>query len=443
MKKYFMLIIAIIVLIAAAIYGSYNNQMDEATVLKYYHSAAPEASRFIPITDHTASYYDTAGTLAGYIGVSSNIGYSGPVFTATLIDTKGNITAVKVVNSSETPAYLRKLDAAGYFKQYNQKTVTDSLMPKYDIDCVSGATLSSRAIGNSVQNVAHSIAVSELGLSPAKAKIDWQLGVKEIAIAALFVLVLILSRFPKFGKFRLVFLIGSIGIMGFWLNRSLSISQISSLLLGYWPMPQTNLIWYLILVGAIVPALASGKNFYCTYICPFCGLQEVTHAISHTNLPLGKHSKWMRKGRDILLFTVIFIAFISLNPANASYEPFGTIFGLNGTSTFWYLTFFVLVASFIFRRFWCTAFCPVGAFLDKLASLSRDIRKAIGSADKNKAANAAVSKNRPQRESKNGAALKIEQKIRFSKTEIIMFAFYIIILALIIAAIVENITINI
>ena len=440
MKKYLILLVAVIVLIGASIYGHSINKMDEEVVMGYYQTAVPEAAKFEEITDRTARYYDENGQLAGYVGVSSDVGYGGPLVAATVIDPDGNITAVTVVDSKETPAYIKKITSKGYFKQYESKTVSDSLVPLYDIDCVSGATLSSRAIGNSVRDVAHSIATSELGLSPEKAKLDWQVGIGEIAVALLFVAGLVFSRVKKLGKYRLVLLLASIVILGFWMNRSLSSSHISALLLGYLPAPQSNIIWYLVLIGAIVPALITGKNFYCTYMCPFCGVQEVTHMISKVNLPLGKNLKWIRVVRDILLFAVIFIAFLTLNPAASTYEPFGTIFGLNGSKFGWYLLFVILVVSFIFKRFWCTAFCPVGAFLDKIAMISRDVRKKLGIGSKKANKKVAIAAEKPVVPKTSAAESNpapIEDKK--DKKSILLYVCYAIILICIILVLRENI----
>jgi len=151
-------------------------------------------------------------------------------------------------------------------------------------------------------------------------------------------------------------------------------AQISALFLGYLPSPGDNLIWYIVLIGVIGPILFTGKNIYCNYVCPFCGLQEITHKISRINLPMGKYLKWFRLVKEILLFIVLFLAFISLNPSVSSFEPFGTMFGLNGSSYQWYLLFIILLASFFYRRFWCFAFCPVGTFLDKVAGLTHKIK---------------------------------------------------------------------
>lgn len=377
MKKNIPLLLAVIVLIGAAFYGKTVNQMDAEVVQNYYKQVIPNA-KFELISDRTARVYGQDGQMSGYIGVGSDVGYGGPVMVATVIDLTGKIKSVTIVDHSETLSYLEKINDKDYYKQYKAKTVSDSLLPMYDIQCISGATLSSRAIGNSVRETAHAIAETEFGIKPQRAQLKWQVGIPEAAVALLFIAGFVLSAKQKFVKYRLSVLFCSVVILGFWLNRTLSVAQISALFLGYFPAPETNLIWYLVLFGAIILALSTGKNIFCSYLCPFCGLQEFTHLLSKTNMPLGKYRKWIRRGRDIILFTVIFIAFITLNPSKASFEPFGTVFGLNGSKFGWNLAFVVLVISFVFKRFWCAGFCPAGAFLDHLARIGRDCRNAFG-----------------------------------------------------------------
>lgn len=377
MKKVFPLF-AIVILVAAMVYGHYANRMDEGVVQDYYRRMLPEAAGFEPLNDKTARAVGADGAVLAYVGVGSNVGYGGPMLVGTVVDSGGAIKSVVILEHKETPSYINKITQAGYFRQYPKKQAADPLVLDYDLDRISGATLSTRAIAKSVQAVAHTVAGKGLKVTPKKAEIPWQVGIKEIAVAALFVFSVILSRFKQLARYRMAFLALSVIILGFWLNRSLSVGQISALFLGYFPSPAENLIWYLVLLGALGPALLTGKNLYCTYVCPFCGLQEAAHMVSRVNLPLGKYAVWFRRIKETLLFLVLFLAFLFINPSFSSYEPFGTVFGLNGSSYQWYLLFVILITGFFYRRFWCLAFCPVGTFLDKTAALGRKIREKIG-----------------------------------------------------------------
>ncbi|WP_207669379.1 4Fe-4S binding protein [Dehalobacter sp. 14DCB1] len=382
--KKFMPLFAIVILVLTMVYGYHANKMDQDVVQGYYQQLFPKADHFDSISDRTAKAIGADGNLMAYVGICSNVGYGGPMMVGTIINPTGGIQDVVVLQHKETPSYLNKIAQAGYFRQYTKKNAGDSLVLDADIDRVSGATLSTRAIAKSVNDVAHTVAVQELNVTPKKAEISWNIGIKEVAVALLFILSVFIPRFKQLAKYRLVFLGLSIVILGFWLNRSLSMGHISALLLGYFPSPSENLIWYLVLVGALAPALITGKNIYCAYVCPFHGLQEATHMISKVNIPIGKYVKWFHAIKEVILFLVLFFAFLFINPSCSSFEPFGTIFGLNGSSNQWYLLFVILLTSFFYRRFWCVAFCPVGTFVDKVAQLGRKIREIIGLSSKKK-----------------------------------------------------------
>lgn len=376
MRKYLPLL-SIAVLIVAFILGHMFSQMDAAQVETYYKQLIPEAAQFQAINDRTARALGADNGLIAYVGVSSNIGYGGPLVVGTVISTEGALKDIVILQHKETPSYIDKITQDGFFRQFDKKEAGHALALDYDIDRVSGATLSTRAIALSVQQTAHTVAGKELNITPQKSDIIWQIGLEEILVALLFVASVLLSRYKRLAKYRFAFLCLSIAVLGFWLNRSLSMAHIGALLLGYFPSPGENLIWYIVLIGAVAPALLMGKNVYCTYVCPFCGLQEITHKISRINISLGKYIKWIRVLKEVLLFIVLFVAFLSLNPSLSSFEPFGTIFGLNGSSYQWYLLFILLIASFLFRRFWCIVFCPVGTFLNRVASFSRAVSAKI------------------------------------------------------------------
>ncbi|SDU63774.1 FMN-binding protein [Desulfobacula phenolica] len=371
--KRFLPFLTLGLLLTAFVYGRIANQMDPCLVHEYYQKMNKEAVRYEPINDHTAKAIGEDGTLIAYLGLSSKIGYGGPLIVGTVISVDGTIKDILILDHKETASYITKITQAGFFRQFAKKQASDALTLNCDIDGVSGATLSTRAIASSVQNVAHTVILKEFNRPPQKSKIKLHIGLKEILVTLLFVLSLFLPGYKRFSKYRFAFLVLSMAILGFWLNRSLSMGNVGALFLGYFPSPCENFIWYIVLAGAIGTALFTGKNRYCSHVCPFCGVQEITHKISGINISLGKKAKWIRKIKDVILFAVFFLAFLSMNPSVSSFEPFGTIFGLNGSSYQWYLLFIILVASFFVRRFWCVAFCPVGTFLNKVASVSRKI----------------------------------------------------------------------
>ncbi|MDR1603290.1 MAG: 4Fe-4S binding protein [Gracilibacteraceae bacterium] len=377
MKKPALWLAVLVLLAAAQIYARQTHVMDAAVVAEYYAVLAPAAARFEPLNDHVALACGAAGEELGYVGVKANIGYGGPLLVGVALDPTGAMVELAVLDHKETPSYLLKLEQAGYFKQYEKMTAAAPLTLGYDLDAVSGATLSSRAIAAGVQDIAHTAAERGMGLQVQKAALTLALGLKEGAAALLFLLAGLGVRLKKLGRQRLPLLILSVAVLGFWLNRALSMGHISAAFLGYFPPPAENALWYIIVLGAPLLILFSGKNLYCTYVCPFCGLQELTHRLSRVGLTVPRLMKIARIGKKIILFAVVFIAFLTLNPSASNFDPFGAAFGLSGSSAAWYLLFVALVSSFFFHRYWCRAFCPVGTFLDLLTGFRREAARIL------------------------------------------------------------------
>lgn len=367
--------LAVIILAATLIFNQAVQRSASEIIEEYYLQMIPEAASFIKIDDKVAKAVDKNGIMISYVGIDKSIGYGGPILVGTIITPEGYLTSVVILQHKETPSYVEEIVELGYFQQYLNKSVADPLELDRDIDGISGATLSTRAIAKSVQSVARTVATKELKLASSSTSPFWKVGIPELAIAFLFAAVIFLSRKPGMIKYRLSLLALSAVIIGFWLNRPLTISHFAGLFQGYFPEINTNLIWYILLIGAVLPPLVMGKNVYCTWICPFCAVQEATHLISRKNLIIGENIIVLRRFRDFFLFAVLFMAFLFQNPSIPSYEPFGTIFSFSGSRLSWYLLAVVLFSSLFFRRFWCVAFCPVGNFLEKISAVGRIIRR--------------------------------------------------------------------
>ena len=376
MKKYLPWL-ALPLLLAALLYALRTHTVDQSLVQDCYRALLPEATSFEPLTDAIAAARDASGATLGYVGVSSHVGYGGPMLVGVVVRPDGSLEEPVIFSHKETQAYLHNIKQQGFFRQFETRRADDALTPGFDVDAVSGATLSSNAVALSVNEVAHTVATQALELTPRKAELPGRMGIPELVLVALFVLGLLASTFKKLARYRLLLLSAGIVILGFWLNRSFSLAYVLAACMGFFPSLAQNPGWYVVIAGALLPPLILGKNIYCTFVCPFCGLQELTHKISRVNLSTGPLLKILRPLRFVFLFVALFIGFLFLNPSCGSYEPFGTVFGLNGEDFNWYLLFVALVASFFFHRFWCHVFCPAGALLDFVASKRRDAGKKL------------------------------------------------------------------
>ncbi len=98
--------------------------------------------------------YDAGKKLLGYAVYSKPAsdgikGYNGETPVLIALDTKKVILGVWLLANQETPKFAKKVEDAGFYKNWNGLTVKQAL--KKDVDAVSGATFTSNAVTKSVQ----------------------------------------------------------------------------------------------------------------------------------------------------------------------------------------------------------------------------------------------------------------------------------------------------
>jgi len=62
------------------------------------------------------------------------------------------ILNVKILNHAETPGLGSRIEEEGFRSQFAGKTVQDPIAINQDIDIISGATISSRAVADAVRS---------------------------------------------------------------------------------------------------------------------------------------------------------------------------------------------------------------------------------------------------------------------------------------------------
>lgn len=120
----------------------------------------PDADSFeeksIDVDGVSQTYYEAANG-AGYVFSSANKGYGGDVVVMTGISSEGEVTGVKITSQNETPGLGQKALDASYTDQYLMAIPEGGFAVKKDdpsgqIDAIAGATITSRAVTNSVND---------------------------------------------------------------------------------------------------------------------------------------------------------------------------------------------------------------------------------------------------------------------------------------------------
>lgn len=373
MLKRVMVVAAVVILMGVLVYANLAAEKNELIYLKqilpqtHFEKTSDSPPIFKAVQSDGKSHF--------FVVFGEANGYGGPMKVATVINQLGEIQQVVVMENRETPSFLNKVLKAKFLDQFKGIEAAAPIELDADLDSVTGATVSSRAIADAVRQGSYGVAVNQLGLSVRESSEAWKFGLAEAVGIMLYLAVLILAMVWKKPQARLAILLVSVVVLGFWLKIQISLSSVSGLLMGYWPDIPTNIVWYVIVIGGIGMAVFSGRNLYCSWLCPFGGVQELTNRLKGESQRRRVTAPILKLLPKVLLWFGLLLIFLFRNPAIGSYEPFGTLFGLSGTILNWLLLLVIIVGSIFIYRFWCDCLCPVGAFLDICAKIRRMLGK--------------------------------------------------------------------
>jgi len=374
---------AFLILVAAWLIG-YLGQSGELELDAYLEDVLPQAERIEAgsggLFTGFAATSDGSFVVVGYAMVGIASGYGGPVALLVGTDPAGNILAVSVVQNAETPNFFRQLERSDYYSQFVGAPYDAALTLGDDLNGVSGATLSAEAVAQSIRQAVRGIASSAIAgavIPPDNRPVNF--GVPEVALIALFVVSFFLHRLrtrsplKRYGRWA-VMATGVI-VLGFVLNKPLTLANVISLLAGYIPDWHNNLYWFILLGGIVVVTSIQGKNPYCSWFCPFGATQEflgsLTGAKAYQPRQIYSKLQWLQRG---LSFTAIVLGLALRQPGAASYEPFGTLFNLEGSWPQWVLLILVLFGSLVIYRPFCNYLCPLDPVVDYVGEVRRWVK---------------------------------------------------------------------
>jgi len=96
------------------------------------------------------------GQALGHAFLAEIQGYSGPITLMFGVDNDGAITGLEILGHTETPGLGARIASAAFRDQFRKKRVEQIKLKKDDaqtgqIDAITGATISSRAVANAVR----------------------------------------------------------------------------------------------------------------------------------------------------------------------------------------------------------------------------------------------------------------------------------------------------
>ena len=290
---------------------------------------------------------------------TSIAGFGGNLRVVVGILPDGKIAGVELGENYESYGFIERVRDEGFFKKWNGLSIEEAA--KADVDTVSGATMSTTAIKSMVALNLSKYSGMKIAADRQDATPLWL----KIAVFVILAYSLFAFFFPqKTAKFRIFHLVLLVVVLGFISGSALSFESFKNWLIS----GNIALVPIVILCAAVLIPVIFGKNFYCSFLCPFGAFQELLGRI-----PLPKKSlppKFM-KGvsifKGVLLVLIYAVMISSLISDLTVFEPFSAFkFEAASLPSLVIAALFLAVSMFISRP-WCRFFCPTGTLINMLS----------------------------------------------------------------------------
>ncbi|HNW81690.1 MAG TPA: 4Fe-4S binding protein [bacterium] len=316
---------------------------------------------------------DKSGNILGkilYVDPDEKVpaGYGGQFKIVIGINNDNKVAGVEMGRSNETPGFTEMIRSKGFFNQWNGLDLSSAISKK--VDTVTGATMSTSSIKIMVQKN-----ISEyLG---EKIEIEQTDRFSYIFYISIVVLIYSLISFfiPKRTfKFRLYHLILLVIFMGFLGGYALSIETFKNSFIS----ENASFLSLVLFVLALLLPLFTGKNFYCTQVCPFGALQELTGKIPAKKISIKADALKILNVFKKLFFLAVFIFLLFKTVDDYTvFEPFSAFqFEEAGIISILIASIMILASTFISKP-WCRFFCPTGSLFNFIVEKPQSKRNLV------------------------------------------------------------------
>lgn len=305
-------------------------------------------------------------------------GYGGPVPLKIHIK-DGRVAAVEAEPNAESPDFFNR--AKELLNHWQNKSVDEALAE--EVDAVSGATFSSKAIiANMQRGLAYakqhgqwgedgSVGALGTSASPVEGGSAGALGTSAPPIVALIVVLLgaVVPLFYNNRRLHLVQLAVNVVVLGLWTGTFVSYTLFLRVFAGGVSLSAIGALAapLLMLIVALIYPLAGRSGHYCANICPFGSAQELAGKLSRRKLRITPRVlKLLSVLRNLLWGVLMALLLTGTCTAWIDYELF-TAF-LYSSASVWVI---VLAALFLVLSVWvprpyCRFVCPTGALVKSI-----------------------------------------------------------------------------
>ena len=312
------------------------------------------------------------GELLGYVTrtsphADSMIGYQGPTDVTLITDPDKLVMAIAIRNSFDNEPFVQYVKDDEYFLNtfvgFTLDDLTELDVVDAGIDGVSGATKTSVTVAEALIHTAKEIQREEALPEPDEERFI-SLSARDYGTATvvLFALLIAFTHLRGKRKLRVAFQVVLVVYLGF-----MNADMVSQAMLVGWA--QNGVAWrnapalVFLTVAALLCPVLSGRQVYCTHVCPFGAMQETLKRVPLKAKLSRRMGKLARAIPALLLVLVVAVAMWHLRLRLVGIEPFDAfVFRIAGVAT---ITVAVvgLLASMWIPMAYCHYGCPTGAML--------------------------------------------------------------------------------
>lgn len=290
-------------------------------------------------------------------------GFRGAVPLKIYIDADGVITNIEALPNSETPRFFER--AQSLLSVWKGKTVQDAQAA--EVDAVSGATFSSKAIIENVKRgLDYAQTVASDKISAAKSKKSSNIDYYAIAATVVALLGAVLPLFLKGQKWRNIQLALNVIVLGAWTGTFVSYALLIRLFsdgvnTGNILALSASLVMAFV---ALVYPLFGRQGYYCANICPFGSAQELAGKITAGKLHLSHGAvNALTYFRNILWGLLIALLLTGVWTSWVDYELFTAFIYSSAPVWVTVAAIVFLVLSVFIPRPYCRFVCPTGVLI--------------------------------------------------------------------------------
>lgn len=286
-------------------------------------------------------------------------GFAGPTPVQIYVN-DGKVVKVVPLANQETPNFLKKVEGNGLFNSWDGLTVEEAL--NKEVDAVTGATFTSRAVIANVQRGLSKVADTQI-VAPESKIIEWTpaliVGIVVVLCAAILPL-FIHSRWYRLGQMCANFI-----VLGVWCGSFVSYTSMVDFVANGFDWGKI-LILIIIAVALLFP-LFGRANHYCNWVCPLGSAQELAGKCVKYKIKVKARTMkivgYVRQGLWALLMLCLWSGMWLTWMDNEIFTLF-----LWEDASVWVLCIagLFLLLSFVFPRPFCQGICPVGTLLRTL-----------------------------------------------------------------------------